>query len=333
MGSRNPALDEWKLVVHEWNRIQGPYLQVRDCDVLWNLTQQPLVQYRFARLANTPVLYGIASDEGLASGLSGSSLWLSLWGEIAAGAEDGFINELLDLVRREKKSRCSIGADEFHFVPGLPMESDLNKRLLDSLVRHDFKIVESCDLIGELESEAVSRYIDEAASRAESEGWQLLPASSPEEKEELRRYLAIEFPGRWTREFEYFLRYEDAKRAIWYLLRAPNRWTVGFARIAVRSRYQPLDEGWTPGALRLPLHTAPASGWSANDGCLGPIGVSSSQRGKGTGRLLLGLVLRSLRVNGAKRACIDWTDAMKYYSPLQFKIARRFGSASKTVAP
>lgn len=327
MNSRLPEFDNWRLVVHEWNRVQGPYLQVRDSDVIWNLTRQSLVHYRFARLAETPILYGVTSTEGVSAGLSANSLWLSLWGGIPVGKEDDFINELLDLARREGKSRCSIGADEFHFTPGLPLESENNERLLTSLKKNDFKIVEAFDLVGELESEAVSNYIDEALTKAQKEGWRLIPAFNDAEKVSLHKYLATEFPGRWTREFEFYLKCEETKRAIWSSLLNDANQIVGFARIAIRNRFLPIEEGWTPGALRLPLHSDRESACLTNDGCLGPIGVSASQRGKGTGRLLLGLVLNSLRTSGAKRTCIDWTDAMKYYQPLQFRVVRRYGTA------
>lgn len=327
MNSGLPEFENWELVAREWNRVQGSYLQIRESDLLWNLTRQALVHYRFTRLANTPVLYGVASSEGLTAGLSERSLWLSLWGEIPTGQEDNFISELLDLTRREGKSRCSIGADEFHFVSGVPLDSEANERLLNSLAKNDFKITEACDLVGDIESESVSKYIDEALQNSQKEGWQLRPALSDVEKDELLNFLTTEFPGRWTREFEFFLKSEETKRAIWSSLRNQNNQIVGFARIAVRNRFLPADEGWTPGALRLPLQPNRDFAWSLTDGCLGPIGVAASQRGKGTGRILLGLTLNSLRANQAKLTCIDWTDAMKYYQPLQFKVARRYGTA------
>jgi len=333
MNSGLPVFENGKLVAREWNRVQGPYLQVRNCDLLWNLTQQALVHYQFTQLANTPVLYCVASNNGVSAGLSDRSLWLSLWGEIPAGQEDDFINELLDLTRREGKSRCSIGGDEFHFVPGVPLESKANERLLRSLAKNDFKIAEACDFVGDIESETVSKYIDEALKNSRSEGWQLKAALSDAEKEELHAFLKTEFPGRWTREFEFFLKSETTKRAIWSSLRNQTNEICGFARIAVRNRSLPIDEGWTPGALRLPLVPDRNSAWSPTDGCLGPIGIAASQRGKGTGRILLGLTLNSLRLNQAKLTCIDWTDAMKYYQPLQFKVVRRYGTAWRALAP
>jgi hypothetical protein len=82
-----------------------------------------------------------------------------------------------------------------------------------------------------------------------------------------------------------------------------------------------------PGALRFPL--ASGSVDSALDASLGPIGISASERGKGAGKVLLGLSLQLLLDKNAERLCIDWTNAYNYYKPLGLQVVRRYRSALK----
>jgi hypothetical protein len=82
-----------------------------------------------------------------------------------------------------------------------------------------------------------------------------------------------------------------------------------------------------PGALRFPL--AAGSVDSPFDASLGPIGISSSERGRGAGKVLLGLSLQLLLDKNAERLCIDWTNAYNYYKPLGLQVVRRYRSALK----
>ena len=97
---------------------------------------------------------------------------------------------------------------------------------------------------------------------------------------------------------------------------------VGFSRLAKRGRVPRLSEGWTPGAMRLPL--SPEAVARDTDSCLGPIGISASERGRGAGKILLGLSLHELSLQRAELTCIDWTNAYNYYTPLGFSVARRY---------
>lgn len=328
MTAQSSEAHEWRRVLREWNEIQGPFFQVRECDILWNLKRQDLVTYLYTQLANTPVLYAVTSPIGSQAGLSTKSLWLSLWGKIPQGRESDFVRELLGLAESMQKTRCSLGGDDFHFLPGVPLNSiPSNAALVEALKLADFRIIEECDLVGDIENEAVSSYIANALDEAEKRAWKFAPADSLQEQRDLLLFLSTEFPGRWTREYEFHMKHPDSGRARWAALRDDHHTVIGFARTAVRKNQLPIVEGWTPAALRLPLSADPSSAWCAEDGCLGPIGIANSQRGRGAGRVLLGLVLKSLRENGAKRTCIDWTDALKYYEPLRFDVVRRYGSA------
>ncbi|MBW7416523.1 hypothetical protein J9A19_25120, partial [Escherichia coli] len=76
------------------------------------------------------------------------------------------------------------------------------------------------------------------------------------------------------------------------------------------------------GAMRLPLAAGAAR--ADTDSCLGPIGISKDERGRGAGKILLGLSLHELSLQSAEPTCIDWTNAYNYYTPLGFEIVRRF---------
>ncbi len=335
MGS--PEASDWKPVINQWNGTHGARLQIRACDVSWNFSEQDLVRYRCTKFGTIPVIFGITTPRGDAAGLSQASIWLALWGEIPHGRETGFLDDFKTLASAEGKKRLVMGADEFHFLPGVPLGTPDGDRLKAALEAAKFSGAEAADFVGPARSEKVDAYIADANAQAKNDGWRFMPVESLADEEALHSFLAKEFAGRWTREFDFWrLRRagaNDTQRASWHLLRRQGNEILGFARLALRRRLKPLDRGWSPGALRLPLRTAADEGrdWLEGDGCLGPIGVATSQRGKGAGRVLLGHVLETLQGLGAERICIDWTNAFKYYQPLEFEISRRYWTAWKSV--
>ncbi|MES2854897.1 MAG: hypothetical protein V4692_03485, partial [Bdellovibrionota bacterium] len=176
----------------------------------------------------------------------------------------------------------------------------------------------------------VAAYIKAALEMAKSKQFGFFEAVSEIDQASLENFLAKEFPGRWAREFAFWKNNADTARAKWSILKNEADEVVGFSRSAIRGRIMPLDSAWTPGALRFPLEPTRTSEVFTNDSCLGPIGIAASERGNGTGKVLLGLVLETLRLENADRVCIDWTNAFKYYEPLEFNIARRFWTAWKS---
>jgi GNAT superfamily N-acetyltransferase len=318
----------------QWNESHGPYFKVHDSTLYWNLNQQNLVTYKVAEITSVPIVYGVAAENGVSAGLPTRNFWLSLWGNIPAGKEDLFVKSLLELAKLEKKEKVIIGADEFHHVPGVPLPT--GEALIGALKRVGFQGAIEADFIGEVKSSSVTDYIRESEKLAKAQSLSLVPLKNQNDHAKLHAFLAKEFPGRWTREFEFWSGARiaasadpsETKRGLWMSLMRESNTLVGFARLAVRGQGK-FENGWTPGALRLPLSNTPASAWLATDGCLGPIGVAASERGKGAGKALLGLVLRTLRDRGAERICIDWTDAIKYYEPLHFEKAREYWNAWK----
>lgn len=312
---------EEREVLSRWNSCHGAYYRIHDALLRWNLEKQEFLSYKTAQLGEVSVLYCVASEYGRKKGIPESSLWLSLWSEVPPSHEAEFLRSVEQLAAREGKTRIVFGGEEFHFIPGIPCEREVDRRLVEACRGEKYTLDEVVDFVGDLGSAAVSLVVDESRSRAEAHGWEFLPVSGSGEKEALRRFLEAEFPGRWTREFIYWQEQSPA-RAQWCVLREKGK-ILGFARVASRGGKRDFWEGWNPGALRLPL----GARYSADDACLGPIGVSREQRGRGAGRVLLGLALQKLRDFDAVRVCIDWTNAYKYYAPLQFGVVRRYCSA------
>ena len=309
-------------VLMQWNRCHGPSFQISESDLRWNLREQDHVHYRTEKLGGVPVIYALASDRGLAAGLAGGNLWLSLWGEVASGQENEFARALVALAAREGKSRIATAGDEFHFLPGVP-EGD--ETLITGLKSQGFEGVVAADFCGDIRSAAVTSYISEAHLLAAEKKWRFTPVETAAEFREAETFLAKEFPGRWLREFQFWKSRQDTGRGFWSVLRDESGVVLGFARMAVRGRIENLDQGWNPGALRLPLRAGLSR--DATDSCLGPIGVAASLRGQGAGRVLLGFTLETLKDHNAGPICIDWTDAFKYYYPLQFEVVRKYWTA------
>ena len=316
--SLNACLD----VLRQWNRCHGPYFQIAEKHLLWNLREQDLVTYSSSMVGGVSTIYAVASPRGVSAGLAGGSLWFSLWGKIPAAREDDFARGLVELAAQLGKTRITMAGDEFHFLPGVP-EGD--SRLIEALKSAGFEGVVAADFCGDVRTDAVTEYIKGAHEIAAKMKWRFTPVSTARELGELEEFLSQEFAGRWLREFRFWKSREDTRRGFWNVLRDDSGVVLGFARMAVRGRIENLDQGWNPGALRLPLRDGVAD--EPRDSCLGPIGVATSQRGQGAGRVLLGFTLETLKSHNAGPICIDWTDAFKYYYPLQFEVVRKYWTA------
>jgi hypothetical protein len=266
-------------------------------------------------------LWAEATEKGMGEGVSAKTLWLSGQGAVSAEKADLFAQELDSLVRARGKTRLCLGGEEFHLIPGIPdpPEDGGLARVGQSL---GCSFAEAADYAGSLCTGEVRAYVEIAEASAREQGLRLETAVADQELDELGLYLKTEFPGRWEREFRFWRGREDTRHAFWNILRREGK-ICGFARLGLRGS----AEDWCPGALRFPLDEG---GKEKNtDACLGPIGISSTERGKGAGKVLLGLSLQLLLHKNAERLCIDWTNAYNYYKPLGLQVVRRYRSAWK----
>jgi hypothetical protein len=311
-----------KELLLSWNRCHGAFYRVSESDFLWNCREQNLLRYWTGELEGVPVLWAEAAPEGERLGIPREGIWLSLHGEIPPGREGGFAAAAESFARAKEKARLAIGGDEFHFLPGIPVDEPAGSRLAEAFRQQGFSSAGCADFLGRPLNPQSAECVRRAREDAAAKGWACVPVGGGSEREGLTAFLTKEFPGRWLREWQVWSARNDTGRAFWSLLRDEKGRALGFSRLALRGRLRPESTGWTPGAMRLPLE--PGIERADTDSCLGPIGISASERGRGAGRILLGLSLHELSLQGAERTCIDWTNAYNYYTPLGFAVGRRY---------
>lgn len=311
-----------------WNGCHGAFYQAELSDLHWNLREQSWVEYRGEEAGGVRMALAVATPEGLRAGISGRTLWICFHSPVAGGVVPALVRGLEDMARGLGKTRISFGGDEFHFFSGVPVGEEAGAVLSKELVAHGFQVSEAGDFTGEMTTPAIAAYVQAADALAQRERFLLLDAEDASDLDRLGEFLRREFPGRWEREFRFWRQRVDTGRATWQLMIDDKNEILGFSRVAVRGRLKPLDQGWNPGALRLPLGGGPRD---ITDCCLGPIGVAASGRGKGWGKILLGLSLQKLLRNNARRICIDWTNAYNYYTPLGVQLSRKFHGMWKDI--
>jgi hypothetical protein len=314
-------------VLRSWNRCHGAFYQVSESDLRWNLREQNLVKYDAAEIHGTPVILGEATAEGAVLGILEKGIWVSLYGEIQSGREAGFAAAIEEVARKRGKNRVAIGSDEFHFLPGIPVDERPGQQLVEAFLKQGFSTKACVDYVGSLNGEKCVAYVREVRADAAKRGWALKLVEGAIDQEALGKFMAREFPGRWLREWNFQNTRNDTGRAFWNLLRDETGQVIGFSRLAKRGRLHELSRGWTPGAMRMAL--SPGSGVRDTDSCLGPIGIAASERGRGAGKVLLGLSIHELCLQGAELLSIDWTDAYNYYTPLAFPAVRKYQSVWK----
>lgn len=308
--------EDVRRVFAEWNNCHSAYYQLRCEEFGWHRARQNWLSYQFVNLAGVPALWCVADGAGLAAGISAKTLWVSVWGN-PSGKVEAFVDEAIALAKSHGKTRIHFGSDEFHFLPGVPREDEELSLVLKS---KGFQLSEAADFSGQLQNSDLKVYVERGLTEAERAGWKLLDLE-PERYSDFSNYLQTEFPGRWAREFQFWLLQKNSP-AFWNELRNSQGALMGFSRLAMRGSR---ELGWMPGALRLPHH--PLGPLVHTDSCLGPIGISASERGKGAGKFLLALSLQKLLMRGAVRVSIDWTNAYNYYKPLGLQMVRNYNSA------
>jgi len=324
----NPA-EMTEEVLNSWNRCHGALYQLDQSDLLWNLREQDFLRYWSDVVGKVPVLWAEATTKGVELGILPGGIWLSLYGEIAEGQEASFASGIERFAKALGKTRLAIASDEFHFLPGIPIDEPAGTRLVQAFKENGFSTAECADFVGAPENKKSSGYIGSAIEESRNLGYALSPVENEKDKEELSAFLAREFSGRWFREWKVWNQRQDTSRAFWNLLRNEKGEVLGFSRLAVRGRHGSALSSWTPGAMRLPLDAQNEK--RSTDSCLGPIGIAAAGRGHGAGKILLGLSLHELSLQGAKQTCIDWTNAYNYYTPLGFQVVRKYFSVWKDI--
>ena len=139
----------------------------------------------------------------------------------------------------------------------------------------------------------------------------LRPALS-EDVDALREFLKREFPGRWSFEFEQFLK--DGGRISDYLIlknKSSAREIDACCAMTLEDSARPVERFY-PQPLPRP--------WAH----VGSIGVSADRRSAGYGSALLDAALKYLRERQVRGCIIDWTHLVAYYERFGFKPHRSY---------
>lgn len=205
------------------------------------------------------------------------------------------------MLRDRGVRHVAFGADSLHFFPGCPVDAPLLR---------SFLMVEGFDFGDE--------YVDLERDLSDyrnpfpiPEGVEIRPTVATD-RDALQTFLEREFPGRW--------RYD--------VLGA-------FDREGPRTVVAAFEEGEVCGfaliqqeGCRVPIGGAVwRSDLGSNWGALGPIGVSTSERGRGLGNAVLGEGLAELSRRGARKTIIDWTTLVRFYGGHGFQVTRTYQAA------
>ena len=218
--------------------------------------------------------------------------------EPTVGAD--LITEAKHILYDRGASKLVYGSDSRHFFPGVPAECSKLQFFLE--IEGFMAAGESFDLERDL-----TEYVN-PAKPVKGDRYETLTDAGVDA---LDRFLQTEFPGRWHYDVMHKVGFEGPQCvfAVWR-----GKELVGFALLHEESATVPIG-----GAV---WRRSLGKKW----GSLGPIGVSQSVRGQGTGNALLGEALSELKRRGVHRCIIDWTGLVDFYGKHGFETTRAYRS-------
>ena len=204
------------------------------------------------------------------------------------------------------KVRIRVGGGLRPFVPGPAADSGAEAFFLASGYDHD--------------EEPVSWDVARSLSDYQPPPLSDVPAAArpgqPGQEEELLRFLAREFPGRWHWQAQRFL--DEGGRISDYMLLWTGDGVHGSCRLTFEDSASPIDR-FFPYGLPRP--------WAQ----LGSIGVSTHLRGQGVGLYLLDAGLRRLHNSGINGCVIDWTTLLDFYAKCGFRPYRKWAQLGRNL--
>ena len=235
--------------------------------------------------------------------------WLSLFAvDSSISDRKAVADDLLGTVARAMAdrgvTRLRFGGDPGQFLPGAPSElEDLREMLRDAGFEAQKTVYDlQRDITGFDPGERVADV---------GESWPDLTVERVgASAEDLRAFLADQFPGRWHYEARNVCRVPGGADDYW-LLRHDGT-AVGFVRANTPdSAYRGANVNW---AAHL-------------DGAvcgMGPLGVHESYRGRGWGLWMIAGVVEHYRDAGYDRMVIDWTQHLDFYGKFGFEPWRSY---------
>lgn len=209
-------------------------------------------------------------------------------------------------LRDEGATRCDNGGSLGHLLPGPPAD---DQRALRFWTRHGYPPMRE---VHDLHRSLVDWSPPPLPTAITREGWQIV-AGQPGQEAAFLAALSRDFPGRWRATIaDTFARGGSAEDLV--ALRDPAGEIAGFVAI-----WRPKRPFLGPG-----LHWFPALG--PHPGAIGPLGITSTARGKGLGLALVAGAVSLLRECGVVHCAIDWvgTELLDFYARLGFRPMRTY---------
>ncbi len=270
-------------------------------------------------------------DKG-ASPKAGNISMLSVSADAHAGA---FLPKLLERAQADLRARgverLHFGRDTCHLFPGAPIDAPEDLAFEGLLAEQGYEPGETVhDLWADL------RLLDFGAAEGLEQG--AAPASphtrfeehprganaprfeeyAPAVRKKVEAFFSRAFPGRWQQDCLDALDAGMLPRDLILLFDGDR--LIGFSRV-----YDSASTVLGPGVYwRKLLGDSP--------GGLGPIGVDEAYRGRGLGLELLRESLKRLSARGVGLMAIDWTDLVKFYGKMGFRVWRSYRMYSKDLA-
>lgn len=292
-----------------WTGACGAAMALSPRFVTYNTRSLPGVALRgqFAWQSGEPVGFIIASTIVADSSAGGTlnprnSGWINAVATMPESQGQGIAKRLLQWAEmwllEQGCQVVQLGGDIRPFVPGLPVETD------NADIFHHFGFRDA-GTVWDVSTNLAS-YMPPLTHDSDSS---VIRPAQAGDMEEVRQFMAQEFPGRWSYQFERFLEGEGRISDLMILRTA--RGIDGFCHLTFEDSKRPLER-YYPYQLPRP--------W----GQVGPIGISNDLRGEGYGSALLDRALRRLHNNGVNGCVIDWTTLLDFYARFGFKTYREY---------
>lgn len=205
------------------------------------------------------------------------------------------------------KKQILIGRDPFHYFPGVPSayEATCNWLTEKGYVKEDTEVDLTCAY---KESEAIDMpHFDEAE----------FVIAKQQDEEALLAFLHRCFPGRWEYEAKKYFAAGCSGRE--FVLLKVNGEVKGFCRIN-----DPDSEIIAQNVYWAPLFDHGLAG-------VGPLGVDSSERGKGYGLAIVQAAIAFLRERNMQQIVIDWTGLIAFYEKLGYSVWKTYEPFAKKI--
>ncbi|MED2974142.1 GNAT family N-acetyltransferase [Fictibacillus sp. B-59209] len=208
------------------------------------------------------------------------------------------LNEAEASLRRSGIRQVQIGADFFHYFPGVPSEDVHTRKWFEK--KGYVPSGEEFDLLFEGDNKWI---LSEDPSVR-------FPILKPEERDRLLTFLSRTFPGRWEYEAHHYFRSGGTGRE--FIVAKENENIIGFCRIN-----DPSSPVLGPNVSWYPSFNGTLGG-------IGPLGISPEYRGKGLGKKIVARGMRVLFDRGVSHLVIDWTTLVDFYSKLGFSVWKSY---------